>query len=153
MQSLKMVIGGERTDGSSDQWLEVVNPATEEVEACVPDAGPRDVDGAVQAARRAFDTYWGRMAPAERGKLLYRLSELIEKHADELALLDTKDMGKPYKHAREHDVPPAADCLRFTRGSATRYAAARFLVGLTSMSTSSASQLGSSQESSPGISR
>ena len=66
MHSLKMVIGGERTDGSSDQWLEVVNPATEEVEACVPDAGPRDVDGAVQSARLALDDYWGRMAPAER---------------------------------------------------------------------------------------
>jgi len=117
MDSMKMVIGEEETLGSTSDWVEIVNPATEEVEARVPNAGAPDVDRAVRAARQASDNGgWGRMAPSERGKLLYRLCESIEKHGAELALLDTQDMGKPYRHAREHDVPMAVEFLRFYAG-------------------------------------
>jgi aldehyde dehydrogenase (NAD+) len=116
VDSINMVIGKEKTTGSADSWLEIVNPATEEVQARVPNADSEDVDRAVRAARHAFEGSWGRMLPSERGKLLYRLAELIEKNADELALLDTQDMGKPYRHAREHDVPMALDFLRFYAG-------------------------------------
>jgi aldehyde dehydrogenase (NAD+) len=111
-----MIIGEEKTTGCSDSWLEIVNPATEEVQARVPNAGARDVDRAVRAARYAFEGVWGRMIPSARGKLLYRLIESIEKHTNDLALLDTQDMGKPYSHAREHDVPMAVEFLRFYAG-------------------------------------
>jgi acyl-CoA reductase-like NAD-dependent aldehyde dehydrogenase len=112
-----MVIGGETTPASSGKWLEITNPATEEVEARVPEAGTQDVDRAVQASRSAFDKGpWTRMSPSERGRLMYRLAELIEKHADELALLDTKDMGKPFRHARDYDVPAAVEFMVFYAG-------------------------------------
>ncbi|MCI0626389.1 MAG: aldehyde dehydrogenase family protein [Acidobacteria bacterium] len=115
--NLLMVIGGQEVSAQSGRSLEIVNPATEEVEALVPEADVRDVDLAVCAARQAFDCGpWRRMTPLERGKLLYRLSELVEEHADELALLDTQDMGKPYRHSREHDVPGVVDLLRFYAG-------------------------------------
>jgi len=116
VNTMSMIIGAEKTTGCSDSWLEIVNPATEEVQARVPNAGARDVDMAVRAARYAFEGVWGRMIPSDRGKLLYRLIELIEKHTDDLALLDTQDMGKPYSHAREHDVPMAVEFLRFYAG-------------------------------------
>ncbi len=112
-----MVIGDRQVASSSGRWLEIVNPATEEVEARAPDADFSDVNQAVMVARQAFaDASWHRTPPVLRGKLLYRLSELIEKHADELALLDTQDMGKPYRHSREHDVPGVIDLLRFYAG-------------------------------------
>jgi acyl-CoA reductase-like NAD-dependent aldehyde dehydrogenase len=112
-----MVIGEERTAASSGKWLEITNPATEEVEARVPEADAQDVDRAVQAARSAFDKGpWTRMSPSERGKLMHRLGELIEEHADELALLDTKDMGKPFRDARQYDVPAAVEFMVFYAG-------------------------------------
>src|SRR3954464_8353710 len=105
-----MVIGEDRSPGSSGEWLEVVNPATEEVHALVPAANQEDVDHAVAAARKAFDKGpWGHLPPAARGKLIFKLAKLIETNADELALLETQDMGKPYRHAREHDLPSAVD--------------------------------------------
>ena len=108
MNQMEMVIGEEHKAGAAGEWLDIVNPATEEVHARVPIAEASDVDHAVRTARRAFDEGpWGRITPSERGRLLYRLAELIESHADKLALLDTQDMGKPYKHAREHDMPAA----------------------------------------------
>ncbi len=116
-ETMLMVIGEERTAASSGKWLEITNPATEEVEARVPEADAQDVDRAVQAARSAFDKGpWTRMSPSERGKLMYRLGELIEEHADELALLDTKDMGKPFRDARQYDVPAAVEFMVFYAG-------------------------------------
>jgi acyl-CoA reductase-like NAD-dependent aldehyde dehydrogenase len=112
-----MVIGDRQVASDSGQWLEIVNPANEEVEARVPEADSSDVDRAVRAARQAFaEGSWRRLTPSQRGKLLYRLSELIEKHTDELAMLDTQDMGKPYRQAREDDIPGASDVLRFYAG-------------------------------------
>lgn len=115
--NLLMVIGEGEVPSRSDRCWEVVNPATEEVEALMPEADSADVDLAVSAARRAFDEGpWRRMTPRDRSRLLYRLSELVEKHTDELALLDTRDMGRPYQHSREHDVPGVVDLLRFYAG-------------------------------------
>jgi acyl-CoA reductase-like NAD-dependent aldehyde dehydrogenase len=112
-----MVIGGEKLPGSSGECIELVNPATEEIHARVPHGQVEDVDRAVRAARHAYDEGpWPRMTPTDRGKLMYRLRDLVEKHADELALLDTQDMGKPYHHARNHDVPGAMEFLRFYAG-------------------------------------
>ena len=115
--TMNMIIGEGKSLAHPDGWLELVDPATEEVHARVPHASAEDVDRAVQAARRAFDEGpWARLTPTERGKLMYRLAELINRSADELALMDTQDMGKPYRHAREHDVPGTVAMIEFYAG-------------------------------------
>lgn len=121
MNTMNMVIGAASKASSPQRWIDIVNPATEEIQARVPHAEAEDVDQAVRAARLAFDLGpWGRMRPGDRGRLLYRLADLMEQHAQELALFDTQDMGKPYRHALEHDVPTAVDFLRFYAGFADK---------------------------------
>lgn len=115
--TMEMLIGEEHLASRSDKWVEVVNPATEVVHATVPDADAQDVEGAVGVARRAFDTGpWSRMMPSERGKLLYGLADLIAKQKDEIALMDTEDMGKPYAHSRNHDLATCVDFVVFYAG-------------------------------------
>ena len=114
---MDMLIGQEKVSSQTDQWVDVVNPATEEVHARVPIATDADVDRVVRVARDAFENgSWSRMAPGERGKLMYKLAGLIEQNADELALMDTQDMGKPYVHSRNHDLPACVDFLVFAAG-------------------------------------
>ncbi len=102
--------------------FETINPATEEVLAEVAHGDAEDVDRAVRAARRAFadDSPWRRMTPSERGRLLFRASELIEDHADEFAMLESLDNGKPFSVARAADVPLAADLFRYMAGWPTK---------------------------------
>jgi gamma-glutamyl-gamma-aminobutyraldehyde dehydrogenase len=91
-----------------------VNPATEQVVAHVASCGVDDVNLAVSAARRAFDAgTWSGAAPAERKDVLVRLAVLMHEHADELALLDSLDMGKLVADARAYDVPGAAAAITF----------------------------------------
>src|SRR5262245_45977981 len=86
-----------------------VDPWTREPWAEVALGGRADADRAVAAARTAFDTGpWPRMSFAERGAILHRLADLIEAHADELGLADTRDMGKPIAQSKGNDVPRAA---------------------------------------------
>ena len=114
---MQMLIGTDRVISHSEKWLDVVNPATEETHVRVPDADEQDVDRAVRVARKAFEAGpWSRMTPAERGKLMYKLADLIERHADELARMDTQDMGKPYTHSRNHDLPACVDFLTYCAG-------------------------------------
>ncbi|MEZ2126628.1 MULTISPECIES: aldehyde dehydrogenase [unclassified Sinorhizobium] len=116
-----LLINGKQTPAISGRVFDVVNPATEEVIARVAHAGLDDVDLAVKAARAAFDTgTWSRMSPAERSRLIYQLGEEIEKHADELALIETLDNGKPLTASRGWEVPAAADKLRYYAGWATK---------------------------------
>src|SRR6478735_4600077 len=85
-----------------------VNPADETVLAEVSQAGPKDVDQAVAAARRAYEGVWGRMSGAERGKYLFRIARILQERAREFAVLETLDNGKPIKETRDVDVPVAA---------------------------------------------
>ena len=85
-----------------------INPADETVLAEVSQAGPKDVDRAVAAARRAYDGVWGRMSGAERGKYLFRIARILQERAREFAVLETLDNGKPIKETRDVDVPMAA---------------------------------------------
>jgi acyl-CoA reductase-like NAD-dependent aldehyde dehydrogenase len=85
-----------------------VNPADESVLAEVSQAGPKDVDKAVAAARRAYEGVWGRLSGAERGKYLFRIARLLQERAREFAVLETLDNGKPIKETRDFDVPTAA---------------------------------------------
>ncbi|MDT7649186.1 MAG: aldehyde dehydrogenase, partial [Pseudonocardiales bacterium] len=90
------------------QPLKTVNPATEEVLAEVGTASTEDVDRAVAAARRAFETTWGPMPGAERAKYLFRIARVVAERSRELAVLETLDNGKPIRESRDVDVPTAS---------------------------------------------
>ncbi|MEG0860406.1 MAG: aldehyde dehydrogenase [Pseudomonas sp.] len=103
------LIDGEPHHAQSGARFEVINPANNRVLARVAACGQADVDQAVSSARRAFEQGpWAKMAPAERKKVLLRLSQLMLEHRDELALLDSLSMGKPVMDAWNIDVPGAA---------------------------------------------
>ncbi|MGA2529137.1 MAG: aldehyde dehydrogenase family protein [Acidimicrobiales bacterium] len=117
----KMFIGGSWVDALSGEAFEVVDPATTEVLGRVPSAGPADVDRAVAAARKAFEEGpWRRIGPSERGRLVWRLADLIEQHAEEFAVLDSLDNGKPVFATRNVDVPLSVDLFRYMAGWATK---------------------------------
>ena len=117
----KLLIGGEWVQGSKS--FETINPATGEVLTEVVEASPPEVDRAVEAARRAFDdpkSAWRKMSASERGRLLWRLADLIEKNIDELAELETLDNGKPIFESRQVDMPMVVDVFRYYAGWATK---------------------------------
>jgi phenylacetaldehyde dehydrogenase len=117
----RLLIDGAWIDADSGETFEVYDPATGEVIAtCAAGAAP-DVDRAVAAARRAFDGgAWARISPSDRGRLLWRIGDLIEEHGDELAALESLDNGKPVTVARVADIPLAADLFRYMAGWATK---------------------------------
>jgi (Z)-2-((N-methylformamido)methylene)-5-hydroxybutyrolactone dehydrogenase len=94
VQRYRMLIGGRWTDAASGETFESFNPFTGKPWALVPKAGPADVDGAVDAARRAFRGEWAGLNATERGKLLCRLGDLVADNADALAEIETRDNGK-----------------------------------------------------------
>ncbi len=107
-------IDGAFVDAASGETFPRVNPATGIEIARVASGDAEDVDRAVRGARAAFDSgVWAHAAPRRRKKVLVRFAELIEEHADELALLETLDMGKPIRDARRVDVPLAAECIAY----------------------------------------
>jgi aldehyde dehydrogenase (NAD+) len=116
----RMLIDGDWVEPTSGKYFETRNPATGEVLARVAEAGPEDIDRAVQAARRAFQGAWRKMKPSDRQRLLLQLAELIEQHADELALLEVLDSGMPITLARTGLVPRAAEQVRYYAGWATK---------------------------------
>jgi phenylacetaldehyde dehydrogenase len=119
-QSNKLYINGEPVDALSGKTFEVTNPATEEVIAQAAHGTKADIDKAVSAARTAFIGPWSRFTPAQRARLIYRLGDAIESNAEELAILETLDNGKPLSVSRGSDVPVAADRLRYYAGWATK---------------------------------
>ena len=117
----KLLIGGEWVDPKSDKRVPVYDPATGRQIASVPDAGPEDVQRAVAAARQAFEKGpWAEMLPAQREALLWKLSELVDKHADELAELESVNQGKTKFMAGIVDVPGTRDWFRYMAGWATK---------------------------------
>ncbi len=102
-------IGGEWTDAADGATFDSINPANGRVLARVAACGAADVDRAVAAARRSFEQgVWAGLAPRERKVVLLRLAALIETHGEELALLETLDMGKPIGDTLAYDIPEAA---------------------------------------------
>jgi aldehyde dehydrogenase (NAD+) len=101
-------IGGRWVRSSGGETFPTVNPATEEELAQVAVGTPEDVDRAVAAARHAYDKYWRPMRPADRAKYVYRIARAITERSRELAVLETKDGGKPIKESRDFDVVQAA---------------------------------------------
>ncbi len=119
--SHRMLVDGRLVGASSGKTFAVLNPATGEEICQVPEADHVDVDLAVRAARRAFDTgAWPALSPSKRGQLLWRLADLIEQHTDEFAELEALDNGKPVSVARVADVPLAVDLFRYMAGWATK---------------------------------
>jgi len=117
----RLLIGGQWVDGSKK--FDIVNPATGEVLTEIAEASREDVDRAVQAARRAFDDRggaWRKMSASERGKLIWRLADLVDTNIEELAELETLDNGKPIFESRYVDMPMVIDVLRYYAGWATK---------------------------------
>ena len=105
--SYGLFINGEWVDGGDDSYT-TISPATEKPIAEIAHASANDVDRAVAAARRAYDTVWSRMSGADRGKYLFRIARLIQERARELAVAETLDNGKPIRETRDVDVPLVA---------------------------------------------
>ncbi len=118
----KMLIDGQWVDAESGKTFETFNPADDTVLAKVPEGGKSDIDRAVKAARKAFEhgPWRKKMTAAERARCLYRLADLIEAHADELAQLETLDNGKPIRESRWVDVPQTIETFRYYAGWATK---------------------------------
>jgi aldehyde dehydrogenase (NAD+) len=106
--SYGLFVDGEFGDAADGTPFKTINPATEEVLAEVVAAGPTDVDRAVRAARRAYDTVWGSMPGRERAKYLYRIARIVQERARELAVLESIDNGKPIRESRDVDLPLVA---------------------------------------------
>ncbi len=116
-----MLIDGRWMDSVSGKTFPTINPATSEVITHVAEGDRADVDLAVKAARRAFEQGpWQRMAARDRGRLLYKLADLIEKNLEELAVLETLDNGKPIQDSRNIDLPLVIDCYRYYAGWADK---------------------------------
>ena len=116
-----LLIDGKWVDAQSGRTFPVYNPATGEVlDECA--AGEKaDIDLAVKAARRAFEQGpWSRLTPGQRGRLIWKLADLLESHLDEFAQIESLDNGKPLAVARVADVPLAVDLLRYMAGWSTK---------------------------------
>ncbi|HEY2838567.1 MAG TPA: aldehyde dehydrogenase family protein [Pirellulales bacterium] len=121
IQQTTCFIGGKWVPAASGKTFETINPATEEVIATVAEGDAADVDLAVAAARDALETGpWSRMDARDRGRLMYKLADLIEEEADELAALETLDNGKPIRDSKAADLPLVIDCLRYYAGFADK---------------------------------
>jgi phenylacetaldehyde dehydrogenase len=117
----QLFINGQWIDAASGKTFETPNPATGATLANVAEGDAEDIDRAVQAARKAFDEGpWGRMTPSERGRIIWRIGDLILQNAEELAQLESLDNGKPYAVALAADVPLAADLFHYMAGWATK---------------------------------
>jgi aldehyde dehydrogenase (NAD+) len=121
VRTTKMLIDGKWMDAASGETFETYNPATGEVLANVASGMKEDIDMAAKAARRAFEKGpWRKMSARERGRLIYKLADLMEKHADELASLETLNNGKPYRDSRNIDIPLSIECYRYYAGWADK---------------------------------
>src|SRR5579864_1064579 len=117
----RLLIDGQWVNGSKK--FDTINPATGEVITQIAEAQASDVDRAVSATRRAFEDRsgpWRKLSASERGRFLWKLSDLVEKHIDELAELETLDNGKPIFESRYVDMPMVIDVLRYYAGLATK---------------------------------
>ena len=115
------LIDGKWVDAADGKTFETINPATGEPLASVAEGDRPDVDNAVSAARNAFETGpWPKMTASQRGRLMYRLADLIHENREELAALETLDNGKPYKDSLNADVPLTVACYRYYAGWADK---------------------------------
>jgi len=103
-----LFIGGKWVKPSSKKYFDTINPATEKVIAKVAEANEKDVNRAVQSARKAYNEVWSKLSAGERGKYIYRIARLIQERAREFSVIETMDGGKVIRESRDVDVPLAA---------------------------------------------
>src|SRR5687767_8948878 len=130
----KNFVGGERVDAVEGGTAEIINPATGETIAEVPQGTQADVDRAVEAAKRAWPE-WRDTTPQERAEMLLKLADAIDAHADDLARVESQNVGKPLAYARD-EMPVCSDNLRFFAGAARCLegrATGEYMRGYTSM--------------------
>jgi len=120
LEQHRLLIDGRHVAAAAGRSFETIDPATEQPIAAVAEADAADVDAAVASARRALAGPWGHMRAADRGRVLHRLANLIELHADELAALESRDAGKPISAVLRQDLPAAIDTLRYYAGWADK---------------------------------
>jgi aldehyde dehydrogenase (NAD+) len=121
IRQTNMLIGGQWQESLGGKRFPTVNPVNEEVIAEVPEGNEADVDAAVKAARKAFESGpWHKMDARDRGRLMNKLADLMETNLDELAALETLDNGKPIRDSKAADLPLAIDCLRYYAGWADK---------------------------------
>src|SRR6201984_2603898 len=116
-----LLIGGKWVSSASGKTFETYNPATGEVLAHIAEGDREDIDRAVKAARHAFENGpWRKMTASERGRLVWKLADLLEQHTEEFGYLESLDNGKPLAIAKAADVPLAVDLLRYMAGWSTK---------------------------------
>ncbi|HKQ52619.1 MAG TPA: aldehyde dehydrogenase family protein [Pyrinomonadaceae bacterium] len=116
----QLFIDGQWVDAESGKTFTTPNPATGQTLAEVAEADKADIDKAVEAARRAYEGKWSRMSARDRGRLLYKLAQLIEEHSKELAALETADNGKPIRESQYVDLPQVVENFEYFAGYATK---------------------------------
>src|SRR6202521_2542502 len=132
----EMFVGGEWTPGTGNETQEIINPATGKVIAHVPKGTDEDVNRAVAAARKAYDETWSDSTPRDRSERMLKLAEVIESNGDELARIESENVGKPLATTRSEEIPPTVDCIRFFAGAARLLegrATGEYMPGFTSM--------------------
>src|SRR5829696_626410 len=132
---IRNFIGGEERDPAGGETEAILNPATEEQIAEAPLSGEEDVANAVAAAKKAFPG-WSQTTPRERSEALLRIADSIDENAEELARIESLNVGKPFQTTLEEELPVVADNLRFFAGAARNLeglAAGEYMTGYTSM--------------------
>lgn len=114
-EKYQLYIGSEWKDSSDGTTIKTYNPANGELLSEIADATEKDVDDAVKAARKAFET-WGKTTPAERAIILNKIADIIDNNAEYLATIETMDNGKPIRETTCADIPLAADHFRYFAG-------------------------------------
>jgi len=134
VRTLQNFVDGEYVDATADDTFQVVNPGTGEQLAEEPLSSAEDVDRAVAAATRAFETF-GQTTPGDRATMLLALADAIDEHGDEIAQLEVANAGKPIEAFKADEIPAMSDCLRFFAGAARTMqgpTAGEYLEGYTS---------------------
>ena len=132
----QMFVGGKWVDSSGGDDQEIINPANGKVIAHVPKGTAEDVERAVGAARKAYDEVWFDSTPRERSEALLKLADVILEHGEELAALESENVGKPLATTLSEEIPPTADCFRFFAGAARNLegkSAGEYMKGFTSI--------------------
>jgi len=120
MKTYQLYINGEYVNAKSGATIDVIDPATTDVIARTPDANKDDVDAAVKAARAAFDEGpWKDATAQDRGRVLFKLAQIVRERADDLAEIETRNSGKPIVES-EFDMQDVATCFEYYGGLATK---------------------------------
>ena len=129
MKTPPMFLRGAWVEAAEGATREILNPANNQVIGVVADGAERDADSAIEFARRSFyEDPWPQMRAGERASYLFKLADLIEKNADALAELETRNNGKPLREAK-FDVADAAGCFRYYAGLITKPLGQTYEVG------------------------